>query len=53
VTDLLVTIFVAYNYGKIDVLASFNHHRRMKAKSRQIPQKRAARLKFPCCVKRN
>jgi len=28
------------------MLASFNHHRSMKATSRQIPQKLAARLKF-------
>jgi len=31
VIDLLAAIFLAYNYGKIDVLASFNHHRSMKA----------------------
>ena len=31
---------------KIDTLASFNRRRRMKAESRQIPQKLAARLKF-------
>jgi len=37
---------MAYNYGKIDMLASFNHRRSVKAESRQIPQKLAARLKF-------
>jgi len=31
------------------MLASFNRRRRMKAESRQIPQKLAARLKFVCC----
>jgi len=31
------------------MLASFNHHRRMKAESRQIPQKLTARLKFVYC----
>jgi len=33
------------------MLASFNRRRRMKAESRQIPQKLAARLKFVCCVR--
>jgi len=42
-------IFVAYSYGKIDMLASFNRRRKMKAESNQIPQKLAARLKFLCC----
>jgi len=32
------------------MLASFNRRRRMKAESRQIPQKLAARLKFVCCL---
>jgi len=31
---------------KINTLASFNRRRRMKAESRQIPQKLAARLTF-------
>jgi len=35
---------------KTDTLASFNRRRRMKAESRQIPQKLAARLKFVYCV---
>jgi len=43
VTDLLAAIVVAFN---IDTLASFNRRRRMKAESRQIPQKLATRLKF-------
>jgi len=47
-TDLLAVVFVAYNYGKIDMLACFNHRRRLKAESRQISQKLAARLKFLC-----
>jgi len=45
VTDLLAAIFVAYNC-EINTLASFNIRRRMKAETRQIPQKLAARLKF-------
>jgi len=48
-TDLLAAIFVAFNYEK-DMLASFNHRRRMKAESRQIPQKLATRLKFVYCI---
>jgi len=47
-TDLLATILVAYNYGKIDILVSFTCCRRMRAESRQIPQKLATRLKFLC-----
>jgi len=35
---------------KIDTLASFNRRRRMKAESRQIPQKLAARLKCVYCL---
>jgi len=31
-------------------LASFNRRRRMKAESRQIPQKLAAKLKFVYCL---
>jgi len=54
VTDLLAAIFLACNDGKIDTLASFNRRRRMKAESRQIPQKLAARLNFllwsTCCL---
>jgi len=33
----------------MDTLASFNRRRRMKAESRQIPQKLAARPKFVNC----
>jgi len=33
----------------IHVIASFNRRRRMKAESRQIPQKLAARLKYVYC----
>ena len=36
---------------KIDTLVSFNRRRRMKAESRQIPQKLAARLKFVYCLR--
>jgi len=46
VFDLFAAIFLAYNYEKIDVLASFNHRISSKAESRQIPQKLAAKLKF-------
>jgi len=48
VIDLLAAIFVPYNYGKKDMLTSFNHRRKMKAESRQTPQKLPVRLKFVC-----
>jgi len=41
--------FIDIYLWKIDTLASFNRRRRMKAESRQIPQKLPARLKFVCC----
>jgi len=46
VIDLHADIFLVYHHGKIDMLASFNHCRSMKAESRQLPKKLAARLKF-------
>jgi len=46
VIDLLAATFLAYTYGKIDILASFKHRRSMEEESKQIPQKLAARLKF-------
>jgi len=49
VTDLLAASLWPLTI-KIDTLASFNRRRRMKAESRQIPQKLAVRLKCVYCL---